>query len=385
MSNRSGASPGPAGREPPSPDGTNRQSAVERPDPQPDPSWGPASAWGRAAAADWSLDDVRQFLAAYGRVPAHLDAAPLPGGWENLNLRLDADGEQFVLRRYDVTAPDEVRWEIELVRFLTVRGFPTPALIERVDGEALGAFGGQPAALFAYVAGRHPRPDAPRAGETAATIVAELHLLTAGLALPYPRTRLDNRQRLQRFQAWCLARGVAGVEPGLRRLLDQTHEYGAEFAARLAAVEGRHGPLPHGVVHHDAHGNNLLFDDVGRLVALLDFDDAHETFLLADLAVLLNAWGIERVHYQFEPERARRVLAAYACRRSLSAAEWDLLPDAMALFNLADAASYVTGRIWEGQPADRAVADCGQYARFCERTATPDWRDRLRAQLALDR
>jgi homoserine kinase type II len=349
---------------------------------QPDPAGGPASGWGRTATG-WSLPEVRDFLAAYGRTPSRLEAAPLPGGWENLNLSVDADAEQFVLRRYDVTDPAEVQWEIELIGYLTERAFPTPALIPRLDGGKLGIFGGRPAALFAFVAGHHPRTDTPGAAAAAAAIVAELHLVTAGLALPYPRTRLDNRRRLRRFQEWFQARAAAPDEPALRRLLDQTTQYSAELAARLEAVTVAHGALPRGVVHHDAHGNNLLFDDAGRLVALLDFDDAHETFLLADVAVLLDSWGVERTQYRFEPDRARRVLDAYVRRRPLTPAERDLLPDVMALYNLADATSYVMGRIEEGRPAERAVADCNQYARFCERTAAQDWRDRLRDQLAL--
>src|SRR5205823_2834324 len=133
---------------------------------------------------------------------------------------------------------------------------------------------------------------------------------TRGLALPYPRTRMDNRRRLERFQEWLAEPDGARREPALERLRYETEAYDAEFAARLKAVELRNGAIPRGVVHHDAYGNNLLFDDAGRLVALLDFDDAHETFLLADIAVLLNAWGIERREYRFEPERARQVLAA---------------------------------------------------------------------------
>ncbi|MGH2355494.1 MAG: hypothetical protein ACRDJN_28120 [Chloroflexota bacterium] len=75
------------------------------------------------------------------------------------------------------------------------------------------------------------------------------------------------------------------------------------------------------------------------------------------------------------------MLRAYARRQSLSEAEWELLPDFVALYNLADATSYISGRIKRGTPANQAVADCGSYARDLEHTSAPDWRSRLRAAL----
>ncbi|HEX2037601.1 MAG TPA: phosphotransferase [Chloroflexota bacterium] len=359
---------------------------------EPDPAWGPAYGWGQPREPRWTLDEVRDLLAAYGRTPRRLTAAELPGGWENLNLRLDADGERLVLRRYDVTAPAEARWEIELLRFLTRRGFPTPPLIERLDGQAFATFTGRPAALFAFVEGRHPRWDSLRAAESTTQAIASLHVLTAGLRLPYPRTRLDNRKRLERFQEWTRRPPDAvpqPIPPALQQLTAETARYAAAFATRLAEAAARWGPLPTGVVHHDAHGNNVLVDAGDRLIALLDFDDGHETFLLTDVAVLLDAWAVahrDSADSPFDPRRAARLLRAYAGQRPLTPAEWELLPDVMVLYNLADATSYITGRIEQGTPAAVAIADCNQYARFRERTAAPSWRQRIRSTLlaALD-
>lgn len=347
----------------------------------PSPGWGPASSWGRAAEGDWTLEGVRQFLADYGRATTGLTVSLLPGGWENLNLRIAAGDERFVLRRYDSTEPVEVPWEIELLRYLVERGFPTPAIVPRSDGSLLGAFGGRPAALFAFVEGHHPRWDEPAAGTTAAEVIAELHRVTAGLVLPFPRTRQDHDARFQRFLGWAAARREVAEETGIRQLVDEVAYYGGEFDDRLEQVEARTGALPRGVVHTDAHGNNLLVDAGGHLLALLDFDDAHEAILLKDVCMLVDTWGVERDEYRFEVPRARRVLACYAARRPLTASEQDLLPDALALFNLAEATSYVTGRVEEGTPADTAISDCGQYALFRERTALDGWRNRLRDAL----
>ena len=350
---------------------------------EPSSQWGPAYKW-QASRDDWSAEEVRELLADYGCYPVELHVAPLPGGWENLNLRIDVDppdGERLVLRRYDVTDPVEVPWELELLRFLTEQGFPTAPLLPRTDGGLATTLGGRPAALFAFVLGKHPQWGSPRAAEQATAVVAQLHEVTAGLSLSYPRTRLDNRQRLARFQAWLAERGCPPQETALAQLAEHVRESSAAFAARLAPHARA---LPYGVVHHDAHGNNLLVDAQGNLVALLDFDDAHETYLLADLAVLVDVWGTDFADTErsrFAPERAARVLATYTQRRQLTDVEWELLPDFLALYNLADATSYVSGKIKRGAPANQAVADCGAYARFRERTSQADWRHTARNQL----
>ena len=80
-----------------------------------------------------------------------------------------------MLRRYDSTAPEEVPWEIALLRHLAARGFPTPPPLPRAGGGLLGTFGGRPAALFPFVAGRHPSWDDSAAPIAAAEAIAELH------------------------------------------------------------------------------------------------------------------------------------------------------------------------------------------------------------------
>ncbi|HEV2126883.1 MAG TPA: phosphotransferase, partial [Chloroflexota bacterium] len=348
----------------------------------PSAHWGPASLWSAQRDADaQTLEALHIFLAGYGVRPRSLRATALAGGWENLNLLIKADDERFVLRRYDVTAPPEVRWELELLRFLTARGYPTAPLVKRTDGSLAGVFGGRPAALFGFVAGRHPAWDSAAAAEQAAMAIGLLHDCTRGLALRYPRTRMENRRRLTRFLAWLdRDEGGGATEGALQRLGEQVRQFVAVLETRLADAQGA---LECGVVHHDAHGNNVLVDEQDQLVALLDFDDAHETYLLADVAVLLDYWATDHETHNLHLERAARVLRGYRQARSrpLTAGEWALLPDLLALFNLADATSYVMGRIRRGTPAEQAVADCSSYARFLHRTASAAWRETLRDQL----
>ena len=81
--------------------------------------------------------DVRHFLTAYGRTPARLEVTKLQSWWFNLVLRVEADDEILVLRRYGLTPPDEVRWELALLAHLRAHDFPTIEPLPRLDGDHL--------------------------------------------------------------------------------------------------------------------------------------------------------------------------------------------------------------------------------------------------------
>ena len=320
------------------------------------------------SSPDWSPSDVAAFLASYGRAPRSLDVEPLAGGVVNLILRVDADGEQLVLRRYDRTAPAEVAWELALLRHLSESGFPTAPLIPAADGALSVTFGGRPAALFGLVDGRPPDARSARAlGEIGAAL-ARLHEVTAGLERGAPRRGKEARQRLRRFVS-------TAADPALGTLARDVERFDAELGARLGRLGGG---APRGIVHADAHPGNLLVDPDDRLLALLDFDDAHVTFLVAKVACLVLTWGLSRETHRLDPAWASAAVEAYARHRPLTAAEWEVLPDFVALDDLLSAVAYVAWRMDQGTAAAQAVEWCSSYARFREVTAEKGWRERLR-------
>ena len=71
------------------------------------------------------------------------------------------------------------------------------------------------------------------------------------------------------------------------------------------------------------------------------------------------------------------LLSAYHARRPLSPAEWELLPDFLLFYTLADAAGYVTGRL-ATEPAGEAVPECYSYRRFLSLQRDQAWREELR-------
>lgn len=330
----------------------------------------------------WTQDEVRDFLVAYGRAPRRMEVQQLESWWWNVVLRVEADGERLVLRRYGVTPAEEVLWELALLRHLRADDFPTIAPLSRPDGAPCGTFAGKPAILYPYVEGHngcHPDLDPRLAMAQTASLIARLHRLTQDLVLPHPRVRSgsDSHRLLTQFLRFTRDRGVAPGERELARMVADAERCADELATRLAPLER---DLPRGIVHHDAHCANVLFRG-GRLVALIDFDDACPGYLVADLAQMIGTWVIDSRTHSLRPERATHLIRSYERHRALTAAERDLLPDALALFCLGDATVDVQSWLERGVASDAAVADCDAYRTFRQLTACPGWRDALRAVL----
>jgi homoserine kinase type II len=244
----------------------------------------------------------------------------------------------------------------------------------------LGEFLGKPAILYPFVEGENAcagEVDREQAITQTATTIARLHEVTAELVLPYPRVHsgTDSRRMLRGLLEHIRQRGVAAHEPALRTLVEQAECRLREFEERLASPAA---DLPRGVVHHDAHCANVLFRD-GRLVALIDFDDACEGYLVADLAVMIANWAATfGGDDALDLSRAALVLRAYERQRRLTAGERDLLPDFVLLFLLGDTSAYVQGRLEQGADGDQAVHDCNVYRRYVHHAHDAAWADALR-------
>ena len=323
----------------------------------------------------WTTEDVRAFLCGYGRAPRRLAVEQLKSWWFNVVLRVEADGERLILRRYGVTPPEEVRWELAVLDHLQQDGFPTIAPLLRSDivDDRLGAFLGKPAILYPFVEGdRGCDLDWSVALAQTTKTIARLHALTEGLAVPYSRVQSGSESRLvvRRLLDLTAQRGVAANETALSELLNRAERAVREFELRLAPYAKG---LRRGVVHHDAHCNNVLFRN-NRLVALIDFDDAYEGYVVADLARMVAHWAADwATSDALDFERAVRVVREYEGHRRLTKQERELLPDFLLLFLLSDGAEYVRGRLQQGADGNDAVNDSRSYRGYLHLAEDQAW------------
>ena len=61
----------------------------------------------------WGTEEVRALLSLYGRTPTALLVEQMDSWWFNLVLRVQADEEELVLRRYGMTVGCQRQWDTE--------------------------------------------------------------------------------------------------------------------------------------------------------------------------------------------------------------------------------------------------------------------------------
>lgn len=304
-------------------------------------------------AHDW----VAAVLDEFGLTDAVV--TPLAQGADNQNLLITRGVERFVLRRYAVTPAEEVDFELDVIGHLATAGFPTPRVVSTLDGRRSCRAGDDAVALFDYVEGRPMDPSSPGAAGLVAEIAGELHRLTGAGSFSGHRSRSDTG----RVAALCAA---IASDPGLRGKTG-ADEFAEHGRALLAEAESVLADLPTGVVHHDLHADNVLVDRVGRIVGVVDFDEAYYGPLVLDVAGLVHYWAPRDEAGRIDPATARSVLAAYRNSRPTTAAEDDALVLALRLFHAADAAEFVL-RGYRADPLSFEVTSCRSLATYLHLT-----------------
>lgn len=304
-------------------------------------------------------------------------------GEHDRNLRFrDAAGALHVAKWSAASMADAVAWQEALLRhvedapldFAVPRLRPTragerSARIPTAEGDAI-------VRVLSWVDGAL-LAEAPPPGEPLLRSIgrasARLTLALADLRteLSPPRHHWLVEDSLASFDAAAAAIDDR-LEPAMRARLGAVRAAFAEIAPSIPE-------LPRGVVHQDLHDENLLIAEPAhdRVAGVIDFNDAFDTALVADLAVA-GAYGMLR---QDDPLAAlARIARGYEELRPLGAGERRALPR-MAAMRLAinwatwaqrgaaEGAEYAAGRTRFTRPAlellvDPALADGGLGAAF---------------------
>ena len=212
-------------------------------------------------------------------------ARAIAAGTINSNFAVDTARGAWFVRINEGKSEVDVAWEAQLVAALAAGGVATPPPLPARDGRPYAPLGsgGKFVSVFSWCAGHHLGPGEVTA-ELAAAFGAELaRLHVAGLAQPAAwrrRSIYDHAHLVERFARFAdspdpaLARAIAVIRHGLAA---------AEAASALRAQAS------HGVIHGDLFRDNVLWDG-GRVVAILDFEQASGGSFAYDLAVCLNDW-----------------------------------------------------------------------------------------------
>lgn len=285
-----------------------------------------------------SADEVAAVALAFG-LPPPQRVVPEPRGATNTNLHLWAGGARYFLRIAEGKGDADVRFEVEVHRYLSEARFPVPRLVPAADGRPFVPVAGRQAMLFAYAPGEEISREAAgaercrRVGEQ----LGRLHELAGGFTGERP-----NPYGLPRVRAWIEGlRPDGGGDPEVRAALPVLEEE----LARAGALPG----APRGLVHGDLFVENVLW--IGdRVSFVLDWEMSCVDAFAFDLGVALNAWCWRG---GFDPQRARALLAGYGARRRIEAETLAALHAWTRFAALRFAASRIHGFQRSGLGADR--------------------------------
>jgi homoserine kinase type II len=238
-------------------------------------------------------------------------------GTINSNFAVDTERGAWFVRVNEGKAEADVAWEAQLVAALAAGGVVTPPPLAARDGRPYARLRGTDkwVSVFPWRPGRHLGPDEVTpalAGEFGAAL-AQLHAI--GLDLPAAwrrRSIYDHDHLVARYAAF-----AGSADPELARAIAVLGEELAAVAA-AAPVRARAG---HGIIHGDLFRDNVLWDG-GRVVAILDFEQASGGSFAYDLAVCINDWcwtGAVRL------DLAAALLAGYERVRPLTSGDREAL------------------------------------------------------------
>lgn len=225
---------------------------------------------------------------------------PLAGGKANSSIIITTRRGRFVLSVCDEKNSDEIEKLTSLLEYLQDYNFPSTRIIRTRSGRQQIEYRGKPVYLKEYIEGRVAEPLSPSMACQTGTWLARLHAIP-----PHPELSGHFSYGIESF------REVLEMQP--------TNDYSAWLSARAeyiggGCVEG----LPRGFIHGDLFADNMLFT-ANTLVAILDFEEACNYFLLFDLGMC--AAGCCTVDGHFSQELAAALVSGYQAGRKLTPLE----------------------------------------------------------------
>jgi Ser/Thr protein kinase RdoA (MazF antagonist) len=207
-------------------------------------------------------------------------------GLINHTYRVGTKETQFVLQRlHDIVSTEALEDMRIVTECLAERGMRVPTLIRSTDGQtAVRDDAGGRWRLYPLIPGRiFDAIESHDMAKEAGRIVGEMHRHLRGLSL-------DPKGSIEHFHdTMYVLNKLRGMEAKLpRRLRHMAQDMLATVPAMIltegAALERTQ------IVHGDLKISNILFDDAGRAVGVIDFDTIMRHFRAIDLGDALRSW-----------------------------------------------------------------------------------------------
>ncbi len=281
------------------------------------------------------LQEAERLFVQLRAIMAHFSVGELRGyqliesGLIHRTFRIETEGGVFCLQAlHPKLATDEILADYrEVTAYLAYRDFPAPQLIETLEGKA----------AWQDEEGTRWRLTTWLEGKTLSETISSSHIRSAASLLgrfhkvmvdfdytfrsqhPLHDTRyhlkqLENALQRHRSSPW-----LEKIEPFIEEIFRELPPLLRE-------------DLPRRVVHGDPKLTNVLFDEQGQAIALIDLDTCTRHSVLVDLGDAIRSWcrdGGEDEEREFSLERFKALIAGYKrYAPKLSSQEFRLLSSA---------------------------------------------------------
>ncbi|MEO6953907.1 MAG: phosphotransferase [Polyangia bacterium] len=253
--------------------------------------------------------------------------AVLSGGLINTTLLVTTPDARYVLQRLHPIFSGEVNEDIEAVtQHLAARGLVTPRLVRTRDGRLWvdddGAW-----RLQTFVEGSSvQRVDSPSRAEAAGALVGRFHAALADLRHDFVFRRAGVHDTARHFALLDESIDLHATDPlhaSVARMRDEL----VAIRTTLPVVDA--AALPLRITHGDLKISNLMFDDRGRGVCLVDLDTLGHMPMPFELGDAWRSWcnplGEDDAHARFELPLLAAAWRGYSSTMQLSNEERALL------------------------------------------------------------
>lgn len=269
------------------------------------------------------------------RLGEYQASQPIPQGNVQTNFFIHTTQGMFVFKYYENRSIGSVLFECHLLHYLKNKHFPCPTPLKNKQGKYIGIVNGKPFVIFEFIEGQHVEHPTEAQNKQLIQKVAELQIITKNYRPRYKNKRWNYGIEL------CQELAYEAAQESYTAAAKEKQAWVEQELVKLRLPKS----LPKGICHGDFFFSNVLFQN-GAFHALLDFDDANYTFLIYDLATLINpffpsfAWN---TWSRFQPDEnvfnfreARQIVLEYATSRPLSKSEQQHLFDVYKLTILFD-------------------------------------------------
>lgn len=217
--------------------------------------------------------EIAEVLQQRYQIETVRDIIELHGGVINCNFRIDTNDGQFLFRVYQISSPEEVAFEVSVLKHLSAYDYPVqrPILTSRGDSHVM--HNGKPIVLLSFIPGQILTEVTPKIMHRLGVLMSELHLNLASFPSSVNRKQWepkDIKQYIHEGHSIVRSRPM----PDAERMMDYITQ---EFSTINFAFD-----LPVGLTHQDVKPSNIVVNEAGSL-HIIDFDAMYHSVLLYDL------------------------------------------------------------------------------------------------------